>query len=207
VLDLERGQLSGIRPLPWQTDTSVGNKSWGYIKNDTFKSPEFIVHQLVDIVSKNGNLLLNIGPRSDGTIPDEVQEILLHVGRWLKVNGEAIYGSRPWQVFGEGPTKTAAGPFHDTETQAYTAQDFRFTQKNGVLYVIEMGWPSNSRTIIHSLRSGSFAIGKRIHSIRLLGGEGELSFQQLADGLEVNLPVQPTGKYAYVLRIDLANTN
>jgi alpha-L-fucosidase len=161
----------------------------------------------VDIVSKNGNLLLNIGPRSDGTIPVEVREILLDVGRWLKMNGEAIYGTRPWHVFGEGPTKTAAGPFHDTETQVYTAQDFSFTQKYGVLYAIEMGWPANGRTIIHSLQPGSLASGKRIHSIRLLGREGELSFQQLADGLEVNLPLQPTGKYAYILRIDLSNTD
>ena len=84
VLDLERGQLGDIRPLYWQTDTSVSNKSWGYIKDDTFKSPEFVVHQLIDIVSKNGNLLLNIGPRSDGTIPDEVQQVLLDVGAWLE---------------------------------------------------------------------------------------------------------------------------
>src|SRR4030095_6143220 len=87
VLDLERGQLGCIRPRTWQTDTSISNKSWGYIKDDTFKSPEFVVHQLIDIVSKNGNLLLNIGPRSDGTIPDEVQQVLLDVGAWLNVNG------------------------------------------------------------------------------------------------------------------------
>ena len=109
VLDLERGQLGDIRPLYWQTDTSVSNKSWGYIKDDTFKSPEFVVHQLIDIVSKNGNLLLNIGPRSDGSIPDEVQQVLLDVGAWLNVNGEAIYGTRPWRIYGEGPTKVAAG--------------------------------------------------------------------------------------------------
>ena len=129
MLDLERGQLGDIRPLYWQTDTSVSNKSWGYIKDDTFKSPEFVVHQLIDIVSKNGNLLLNIGPRSDGTIPEEVQQVLLDVGAWLNVNGEAIYGTRPWRIYGEGPTKVAAGSFHDTDTTRYTAEDFRFTDQ------------------------------------------------------------------------------
>jgi len=105
---VERGQLDATRDLHWQTDTSVGNKSWGYIKDDTFKSPEFVIHQLVDIVSKNGNLLLNIGPRSDGSIPEEVQQVLLEVGAWLNVNGECIYGTRPWRTYGEGPTKVAA---------------------------------------------------------------------------------------------------
>ncbi|MGD0548571.1 MAG: alpha-L-fucosidase, partial [Terracidiphilus sp.] len=93
VLDIERGQLADTRALPWQTDTSISNQSWGYIEHDTFKTPGFIIGQLADIVSKNGNLLLNIGPRSDGTIPDEVQRVLREVGSWLKVNGEAIYGT------------------------------------------------------------------------------------------------------------------
>ena len=126
VLDLERGQLSDIRPLSWQTDTSVSNKSWGYIKDDTFKSPEFVVHQLIDIVSKNGNLLLNIGPRSDGTIPEEVQQVLLDIGAWLDVNGDAIYGTRPWRIYGEGPTKVAAGSFHDTDVQQVHARRLSF---------------------------------------------------------------------------------
>ncbi len=128
------GNLATFAPLHWQTDTSVSNKSWGYIKDDTFKSPEFVIHQLIDIVSKNGNLLLNIGPRSDGTIPEEVQQVLLEVGTWLNVNGESIYGTRPWRTYGEGPTKVAAGSFHDTDTTHYTPEDFRFTAKAGVLY-------------------------------------------------------------------------
>ncbi len=103
VLDLERGELGDIRPLYWQTDTSISNRWWGYVKDDTFKSPEFVVHQLIDIVSKNGNLLLNFGPRSDGTIPEEVQQVPLDVGAWLNVNGEAICGSRPSRIYGEGP--------------------------------------------------------------------------------------------------------
>ncbi len=202
VLDLERGQLGDIRPLYWQTDTSVSNKSWGYIKNDTFKTPQFVVQQLIDIVSKNGNLLLNIGPRSDGTIPDEVQSVLRDVGAWLKMNGEAIYGTRPWKIYGEGPTKVAAGSFHDTDTAGYTAEDFRFTTKEKTLYALELGWPSSGVSIIRSL--GSTAInGHQIGSVVLLGSEAKLTFHQQADGLRIQLPSQPPGKYAYAFRIVL----
>jgi alpha-L-fucosidase len=129
VLDLERGQLGDVRPFPWQYDTSISNKSWGYVEHDTFKSPQFVIDQLVDIVGKNGNLLQNIGPRSDGTIPLEVQQVLREVGAWLKINGESIYGTWPWKTYGEGPTKVSSGSFHDTDTAAYTAQDFRFTTR------------------------------------------------------------------------------
>jgi alpha-L-fucosidase len=199
VLDLERGQLGDIRPLYWQTDTSVSNKSWGYIKDDTFKSPEFVVHQLIDIVSKNGNLLLNIGPLSDGTIPDEVQQVLLDVGAWLNVNGESIYGTRPWRIYGEGPTKVAAGSFHDTDTTRYTAEDFRFTTKGDVLYAIGLGWPTNGEAVIHSLAS---AVGnEHVRSVILLGIDAKLQFEQRADGLRMRLPDQAPGKYAYALRI------
>ena len=199
VLDLERGQLAAIRPLYWQTDTSISNKSWGYIQNDTFKSPEFVVHQLVDIVSKNGNLLLNIGPRSDGTIPDEVQQVLRDVGAWLKVNGDAIYGTRPWKVYGEGPTQVAAGSFHDTDTHPYTAEDFRFTKKGDALYAIELGWPAKREAVIHSLGA---ALGySKISSVTLLGSDSKLAFEQQDDGLHIHLPEQNPGKYAYSFRI------
>jgi alpha-L-fucosidase len=199
VLDLERGQLGDIRPLYWQTDTSVSNKSWGYIKDDTFKSGEFVVHQLVDIVSKNGNLLLNIGPRSDGTLPEPVQQVLLDVGEWLNINGEAIYGSRPWKTYGEGPTKVAAGSFHDTDTGNYTAEDFRFTTKSDMLYAIGLAWPTNGEAVIHSLAPmlGSEAV----QSVALLGSNATLRFEQRADGLHVQLPAQTPAKYAYALRV------
>jgi alpha-L-fucosidase len=200
VLDLERGQLGDIRPLYWQTDTSVSNKSWGYIKDDTFKTPQFVVQQLIDIVSKNGNLLLNIGPRSDGTIPEEVQSVLRDVGSWLKVNGEAIYGTRPWKMYGEGPTKVAAGSFHDTDTAGYTADDFRFTSKSKTLYAIELGWPTGGEAVIHSLGSSALN-GKNIASVMLLGLEGKLPFQQQPDGLRIQLPAKAPGKYAYAFRI------
>lgn len=199
VLDIERGQLGDLRPLHWQTDTSVSNKSWGYIKDDTFKSPEFVVHQLIDIVSKNGNLLLNIGPRSDGTIPDEVQKVLLDVGAWLNVNGEAIYGTRPWRTYGEGPTKVASGSFHDTDTEHYKPEDFRFTTKGDVLYAIGLAWPANGEAVIHSL--GSTAGSQQVQSVSLIGSDATLKHEQRADGLHVQLPAQPPAKYAYVLRI------
>ena len=205
VLDIERGQLGDLRALPWQTDTSVSNKSWGYIKDDTFKSPEFIVHQLIDIVSKNGNLLLNVGPRSDGTIPEEVQQVLLEVGAWLNTNGEAIYGTRPWKIYGEGPTKVTAGTFHETDTAKYTAEDFRFTTKGDVLYVIGLVWPRNGEAVIHSLAP---AVGSEpVQSITLLGGEAKVEFDHRADGLHVRLPGNPPAKYAYVLRLVFDHTS
>ena len=201
VLDIERGQLSGIRPLYWQIDTSISNKSWGYIQHDTFKSPQFVFHQLSDIVSKNGNLLLNSGPRSDGTIPEEVQQVLRDVGAWLKTNGEAIYGTRAWKIYGEGPTKVPEGSFHDTDTMPYTAEDFRFTKKGEALYAIELGWPANRESVIHSLGRTGTGDAAKIGSVILLGSESKLAFEQREDGLHIHLPEQSPGKYAYAFRI------
>ena len=109
VYDIERGQLSGIRRLFWQTDTAVSKNSWGYVNNQDYKTVDDIVDDLIDIVSKNGALLLNIGPRPDGTIPEPEEQLLLGIGGWLAQNGEAIYGTRPWKVFGEGPTQISEG--------------------------------------------------------------------------------------------------
>jgi alpha-L-fucosidase len=205
VLDIERGQLGDLRALPWQTDTSVSNKSWGYIKDDTFRSPDSIVHQLIDIVSKNGNLLLNIGPRPDGTIPEEVEQALLEVGAWLNTNGEAIYSTRPWRIYGEGPTKVTAGTFHESDTAKYTTEDFRFTTKGDVLYVIGLAWPRNGEAVIHSL--APTAGSKPVQSLTLLGSEAKVEFDQRADGLHVRLPGQPPAEHAYVLRLVFDHTS
>jgi alpha-L-fucosidase len=190
TLDIERGQLEATRALPWQTDSSVSNHSWGYVENDVFKTPDFIIHQLVDIVSKNGNLLMNIGPRADGTIPDEVKQVLLGVGAWLKVNGEAIYGTRPWKTFGEGPTKVTGGSFNDVRTSHYTAQDFRFTSKDGVLYAIELAWPEGQLAVIHALGFNELGVPARIRSVRLLGSSAMIAFEQKPEGLYLHLPKQ-----------------
>jgi alpha-L-fucosidase len=202
VLDIERGQLDQLHDRVWQTDTSVGNESWGYIEHDTFKTPDFIVHQLADIVSKNGNLLLNIGPRSDGTIPDEVQQTLLGVGGWLKVNGDAIYGTRPWTSYGEGPTKVAAGSFQDTKTLDYTAEDFRFTTKGNNLYAIELAWPTGSEAVIHSLSQEALK-GRQILGVTLLGSDAKLTYNLGPGGLHIQLPPKPAEGYAYAFRIAL----
>ena len=115
VLDIERGQSADIRPRLWQTDTAVSKTSWGYVTNNEYKDVGEIVDDLVDIVSKNGTLLLDIGPKADGSIPEQDEQMLLAIGRWLAVNGEAIYGTRPWRIFGEGPTQVLAGSFADIQ--------------------------------------------------------------------------------------------
>jgi alpha-L-fucosidase len=202
MLDIERGQLDNIRPDYWQTDTSVSNQSWGYVEHDTFKTPLFIIGQLADVVSKNGNLLMNVGPRSDGTIPDEVQQILRAVGGWLRVNGEAIYGTRPWKVYGEGPTKAAAGSFHDTDTKPFTSDDFRFTAKGNDLYAIELGWPASGSTVIHSINADGLG-GRHIVGISMLGSSSPVKYEQRSDGLDLTAPAKPQGEAAYVYRITL----
>jgi alpha-L-fucosidase len=125
------------------------------------------------------------------------------VGSWLKANGEAIYGTRPWKVYGEGPTQVAEGSFHDTDTQPYTPEDFRFTTKDGALYAIELGWPSGSEARIRTLKAG--VAGERpVESIELLGSREKLQFQQREDGLHIQMPASNPGKYAYAFKIRFA---
>lgn len=197
VLDIERGQAPGIRTDVWQTCTSISDKAWGYIDNDTYKSPAHLIHLLADVVSKNGNLLLNVGPRASGEIPAAARDTLLQMGAWLKINGEAIYGTRPWIVFGEGPTETASGTFSESSTKAYTDKDFRFTTRDGHLYVIQMAWPDSGEALVTSIR-GDYPVRK----VSLLGSEGAIAFKQGPDGLRLKLPADAPRQLAYVYRIE-----
>jgi alpha-L-fucosidase len=203
VLDVERGQLNAIRRLFWQTDTSISKNSWGYVLEQDYKTAGSIICDLVDIVSKNGALLLNIGPRPDGTIPEEEQAILREIGGWLRLNGEAIYATRPWSVYGEGPTRVKEGSFTDTKREAYTAHDIRFTCKDSGLYAIVLNRPAG-KLVIKTLKTGAPPLSGQIQRVSLLGGESSLSFKQDRTGLHISLPDELPGKTAYTFKIEVS---
>ncbi len=190
VYDIERGSSRATKEHPWQTDTSIGKKSWGYIDGEENKTADEIIDVLIDIVSKNGNLLLNIGPKADGTIPEEQKQVLLEIGEWLEVNGEGIYGSRPWRVSGEGtaeaPDETAM--FNEYKSKGYTAEDVRFTVKGDVLYAFVLGIPTK-KVLIKSLAL-SKEVGK-IASVELVGASEKVVWSQNAQGLTI----QPAKRY------------
>jgi alpha-L-fucosidase len=193
VFDIERGYETQIQPESWQTCTSVSKNSWGYINHHVYKEPAAIIHHLVDIVSKNGCILLNIGPKADGTIPDEEQEILREIGRWLRVNGEAIYGTRPWRTFGEGPTQIPAGQFSDNDV-TFSGQDIRFTTKGDKLFAITLGEPRD----VVKIKS---LAGEKVNSVKMFGLEKSLAWSQDETGLKIQMPTDKTGKHAWVFEI------
>jgi len=201
VLDVERGQLAEIRPFFWQTDTSISKNSWGYVSKQDYKTTDSLIDDLVDIVSKNGALLLNIGPKPDGTIPEPEERILLEIGRWLEVNGEAIYGTRPWKVYGEGPTRIVEGSMNDTKRSAFTGQDIRFTAKGDVLYATVLAWPEGGTVTIRSLAKGSELCRSEIRDVKLLGSKDSIVWERTADGLVVKLPTKKPCEHAFVFLV------
>ena len=202
VLDLERSKMDAIRRPFWQTDTAVSENSWGYIKDHKYKPVDRLVDDLVDIVSKNGCLLLNVGPRPDGTIPEHEQQMLREIGQWLKVNGEAIYNTRHWKIFGEGPTRTATGHLSEDKNKPFTAEDIRFTSKGNVLYAIALAWPEGGELTIKSLKSNSPHYPQQIATIKMLGSDAELEWTRDKTGLKIALPQTKPHEHAYVFRIE-----
>ncbi|PKK34765.1 alpha-L-fucosidase [Siphonobacter sp. SORGH_AS_0500] len=209
VWDIERGQSNAIEPLPWQTDTCIGD--WHYNRavydRKGYKSAKMVIQTLVDVVSKNGNLMLNIPVRGDGSIDEQERAVVVEIGNWMKVNSEAIYGTRPWKVFGEGPAQEGAAPlsaqgFNEGKGKAFTSQDIRFTAKGEALYATLMGWPDDKKVVVTSLASGKGLHTSPIRRVSLLGGNDSLSFEQTNQGLVVQLPEnKPALSYANVLKI------
>ncbi|MBC7421953.1 MAG: alpha-L-fucosidase, partial [Ferruginibacter sp.] len=199
VLDLERGKLAGIRKLPWQTDDAIGNESWGYAAGNTFKDARYVITNLIDIVSKNGNLLLNIGPRPDGTITDDETATLLGTGKWLDVNGEAIYGTRPWKVFGEGPTESASGSFV-AQMKPFTALDIRYTTKGDILYAITLGLPATTTSL---KLLGTKAVNGTVENIALVGSNEKIVWSQAADAVTIKASKSYPSQNAVAYKITL----
>jgi alpha-L-fucosidase len=200
VEDVERGFLDEIRDLPWQTDTCIGN--WHYSRRiyeqNAYKTAKQVIQRLADVVSKNGNLLLNIPVRANGTIDEKESAIVDDIALWTGRNGEAIFGTRPWRSFGEGPTKPPEGMLNEDQAKPFTALDIRFTRKGGSLYAIFLEWPEGERAIASlGARALPDAV---IERVELLGGP-QLQFRRDIDALRISLPAAPPSQFTPVIRI------
>lgn len=210
IFDVERGQLSEIRPRLWQTDTAIAKNSWGYTENNVFKDPVDIVCDLIDIVSKNGCLLLNVGPKSDGTITDEEKSILLNIGEWLKVNGESIYGTTYWTTYGEGSTEIPEGAFTDVNRDPFTSEDIRFTYKAPYIYANVLSWPDNNEVKIKVLRKDydkhsdrkKYFLG-HIEDVELLGFDNNMNFERNEECLKINVDGNIDTRYPVCFKIKI----
>ncbi len=201
VVDLELGRMGELTYHDWITDTSVDDQgAWSYVQDAGFKPVSALVHNLVDNVSKNGYLLLNVGPKANGEIPEPAKECLQGIGKWLDINGEAIYGTMPWMIYGEGPTQMQkSGYFSEQQEVEYTAQDIRFTAKDedNVLYATCLGWPGKQVSIA-SLKG---LYESEISSIQMLGLDRELAWSLTDKGLEIETPNEKPCDHAYVFKI------
>lgn len=204
IVEMERGGFREPKPYPWQTDTAVARNSWCYTDSLEYKTSGEIICTLADVVSKNGNLLLNIGPKADGSIPDEDKRILKDLGQWMKVNGEAIKGARVWRKSEEGSTKTTEGQFSDQKEQVFTTEDYRFTVNHGNIYAIALKSPGDGRFLIKSLADSRNQDLPEFHGIisgvDILGYRGRLKWRVDERGLSV-LSDLPESEFPVVVRV------
>lgn len=201
VETFERGFTDSLMPEPWQTDTCIGD--WHYNRSrftdHSYVPAKAVVQRLCDVVSKNGNLLLNIPMRGDGSIDDDERHILADMAAWIAVNGEAIFESRPWRSYGEGPTQVVQGMQNEGGARPWTAQDIRFTTKGGQLYAIALDWPESRTLAIRSLGKAALE-GRSVERVELLGG-GEVRFTQTGEALTLELPERRPTAFAPVFRV------
>jgi alpha-L-fucosidase len=197
IEDVERGLRAGIQPYAWQTDTCIGDWHYNravYDKNG-YKSAEYVIHILCDIVAKNGNLLLSVPVRSDGTIDEKETAVVEGIASWMGRFSDAIYGTRPWRVAGEGPTEVAQGSFSEGKTKAFTAADIRYTTKAGALYALTLGRPVTEKLTLSAVTAGPVA------RVEVVGRAAPLDFAQDSAGLSVTLPVSASHDYGIALKI------
>jgi alpha-L-fucosidase len=207
ALDRERGVLDGISPTPWQTDTCIGG--WHYKRGVQYKTPKKVIDLLVDIVSKNGNLLLNFPLPNSGELDFAEREVLAGITAWMAVNSEGIYATRPWKIYGEGPSTQVViasngKEFDPNESKKpdLTATDIRFTTKGATIYAFVQGWPEGS-AIIHALGTSSPQKPPKVTSASMLGDPTPLRFTQEAAALNVALPANrpPTADIGITLKL------
>lgn len=188
IVDVERGKFPEAKPYYWQTDTAVARNSWCHTTSLDYKSSYEVICYLIDVVSKNGNLLLNVGPKADGSIPEGDKQILMDMGNWLKINGEGIYNSNVWRLAEEGPTLETAGQFNDGDVRTYTSEDFRFTVANGYLYVFALHYPEDGNVCIKSLSDSSNPympyFNGIIEDVTVLGSEEKINWTKDKEGLK-----------------------
>jgi len=209
VFDVERGQLDGISPFMWQTCTAAARNSWGYTENNDFKDPAELVRDLIDITGKNGRMLLNIGPKADGSICDEDKDILLAIGGWLKRNGEGIHGTTCWEVFGEGPTNISGGSMTDGKPLAYTSGDIRFTQRGGYVYAFVMKYPEDGEISVKHLglrglkphAGGEFDI----KDVSVLGYDVPVTFTRDEEAMRITVRGNIETRYPVCFKITVFN--
>lgn len=196
VEDVERGLRSGIQPLPWQSDTCIGNWHYdrGIYERNGYKSADYVIHVLADVVSKNGNLLLSVPVRSNGTIDEKEVAVVEGIASWMNRFSEAIHGTRPWKSFGEGPTEVAGGMFSEGKTKGFTAADIRFTTKGGALYAITLGKPGD-KVVIASLKDAP------VKRVEMVGSNAPLAFQKTDAGLVVTVPPAASHDYGVALKL------
>lgn len=206
--DIENGSLIGLQYDPWMADINMAHpRDWESTWFYNPKNPPKDANMLVDITSKNGRILLNVPPKADGTFAEEVRKELLDMGKWLKINGEAIYGTIPWVFFGEGPTEVthpghhAQGRDWGANIARFTEKDIRFTIKDNFLYAICLGWPGEELSIRTLGHRGKLYPGD-IKSISLLGTDEKIKWEQTAEALVVQFPESPPCDFAYCLKIN-----